>query len=238
MDEIEYLQREFGTNIFFFPDLTFNLNKSKVFELCNEIKKRKVKINWYAMCRLTQVHRDLFIQMKEVGCNKISFGIDSIINYTLAKIKPGQNINIKKIKSTLDLISNLGFIVKAYLMIGYPWEDKESVQTTQRILKTLSIDELRISFLTPFPGTQLFNEFKKEDLLLTEDFSRYTSDEPIIKTKDLSRQELLEFRKSIFKDFYSSEEYEMRKKNKLKKFPYLKQSYYEFFELLHEKELF
>lgn len=237
VDEIENLQQEFGTNMVFFTDLTFDLNKTKILELCNEINNRRVKINWYAMCRPDHINKDLLIQMKEAGCTKISYGVDLVTAHTLSKIKPRQNINLGKIESALELASNLGFITKAYVMIGFPWEDKESLQAIKKILKTLKIDEIRISFITPFPGTPLYEKFKKEGLLMTEDFSRYTSDEPIVKVRSLSQQELVETRKIIFKEFYYSKEYEMRKRDKLKIFPHLKQSYNEFFEFLHRKEL-
>lgn len=237
VDEIEYLQQKFGTNMVFFTDLTFDLNKTKVYELCNEIRNRGIDIDWFPMCRVDHVDKDLLVAMKEAGCTKISYGIDSISNVTLSKIKPRQNINLGKIKSALELTSDVGIIVRAYVMIGYPWEDKESLQETKEILKVLPIDDLRISFLTPFPGTTLYDEFKKEGLLITEDFSRYTSDEPIVKGKGLSQEELIEIRERIFEKFYNSKEYEMRKKDKLKKFPHLMKSYEEFFEFLHSKKV-
>lgn len=237
VNEIEYLQREFGTNMVFFTDLTFDLNKTKVYELCAEIKNRGIDINWFPMCRVDHIDKDLLIAMKDVGCTKISYGIDAVCNATLSKIKPRQNVNFNKIKLALELTSNVGIIVRAYVMIGYPWEDKKSLQETKKILKTLPVDDLRISFLTPFPGTLLYEEFKREGLLLTEDFSRYTSEEPIIKVKNLAPQELIDAREKIFKEFYQSKEYEMRKRNKINKFPHLKHSYDEFFDFLHHHSI-
>lgn len=237
VDEIEYLQREFGTNMIFFTDLTFNLNRMKINELCNEMRTRMIDINWFSMCRANHEDKDFLIAMKEAGCTKISYGIDSLNEKSLEKIKPRQNINLKKIKSTLELTNDVGIIVRAYIIIGYPWESKESLQETETILKSLPIDDIRISFLTPFPGTNLFEEFKKENLLLTEDFSQYTSEKPIVKTENLSTQELTDARDRIFKKFYQSKEYEARWKKKINKFSYLKQSYNEFFEFLYENSI-
>lgn len=239
VDEIEHLQREFGTNMFFFTDLTFDLNKMKIYELCTDIRTRRIEINWFAMCRIDHMDNNLLIAMKEAGCSKISYGIDSFNIKTLATIKHSQNVDLAKMKSTIKLTSDLGFIVRIYMIIGYPhiWEDKEHLCEIKEILKTLPIDDLRISFLTPFPGTPLYEEFKREDLLLTEDLSKYSSDEPIVKVKGLPPKELIEERKRIFKEFYNSKEYEMRKKDKLRRFPHLKQSYEEFSEFLYSKKV-
>ncbi len=117
-------------------------------------------------------------------------------------------------------------------MIGYPWESKESIKYTEYILKDMKIDELRISFVTPFPGTILFEDFVNEDIIIDDDFDRYTTDEPIIKVSGLSEAELINTREKIFKNFYFSKEYETRKIAKILKFPHLKKSYDEFYNFL------
>lgn len=235
VDEIEYLQREFGTNMIFFTDLTFNLNKTKVLELCREILNRGVEINWFAMCHVDNIDIEILTEMKKAGCTKISYGIDALNSKTLSKIKPGQKVNIGMMRRALELTSDMGIIVRAYVMIGYPWESKESLYETKQVIKDLPVDDLRISFLTPFPGTPIYDEFKKEGLILTEDLNKYTSDDPTIKVKGLTSQELINFREEIFKEFYQSKEYEMRMNNKIKKYPHLKQSYEEFFEFLQSR---
>lgn len=233
VDEIEYLQWKFRTNMLFFTDLTFDLNVAKAYELCREIKRRRIQVNWFAMCRPDHFDRNLMFEMREAGCTKISYGVDALDSRTLSLIKQGQNVSYSKIKCCLEVAGDVGFIVKAYVIIGYPWETKESVRTTGRMLKGLAIDELRISFLTPFPGTPIHEQFKCNGLLITEDFERYTSDEPIIKVKDLTSEELLQERERIFRQFYGSTEYMIRAETKIRKFPHLKESYDEFYEFLH-----
>ena len=104
-------------------------------------------------------------------------------------------------------------------------------------MKSLAVDEIRIGLLTPLPGSAIYEEFKKEGLILTNDFSKYTTDEYIIKHTDFSPEAMAEFREEMFREFYKSKEYEKRKQEKLKKYPYLKQSYDEFYEFLHEKDV-
>jgi len=232
VDEIAYVQREYGTNMLFFADLTFNHNKKRVLALCREIIDQRIKINWYAMCRHDEIDEEILAEMSKAGCTKISFGIDSLNLDTISKIKPSQNKSIDKIKFVLEQTNTFGIIIKAYLMIGFPWENSESVNYTGRILKDLMIDELRISFVTPFPGTALLEDLEKKDIILNKDYGRYTTDEPIIKVNGLSKSELITARERIFKSFYFSKEYETRKKAKLLKFPHLKKSYDEFYDFL------
>lgn len=235
VDEMQEIKEKYGTNYFYFADLSFNLNKQRVIALCNEIKKRKINTNWFCMCRVDNIDQELLRIMKDAGCSRIGFGIDALYENTLKKVKPKQKITIAKIYNALELTNAIGIIVRTFIIIGYPWETKEDLENAKEILKTLPIDELRIGLLTPLPGSAIYEEFKKEGLILTDDFSKYTTEEYIIKNPDFTPEAMAEFREKLFREFYQSKEYEKRKREKLKKYPHLKQSYDEFFEFLNEK---
>lgn len=234
-DEMQEIKEKFGTNYFYFADLSFNLNKQRVIALCQEIKKRKLDTNWFCMCRVDNIDEELLKNMKEAGCSRIGFGVDVLYEKTLKKVKPGQNITMGKTYNALELSNAMGIIVRTFIIIGYPWETRQDHEKAKEILKTLAIDEIRVGLLTPLPGSTIYEEFKREGLILTDDLSRYTTDEYILKNPDFSPEEMAEFREKIFREFYQSKEYEKRKREKLKKYPHLKQSYDEFFEFLHEK---
>lgn len=235
VDEMQEIKEKFGTNYFYFADLSFNLNKRRVIELCDEIRNRKLDTNWFCMCRIDNIDEELLKNMKEAGCSRIGFGIDALNEKTLDKVKPGQKLTMEKTQKALELTNDMGIIVRTFIIIGYPWETKEDLENAKEILKTLAIDEIRIGLLTPLPGSVIYEEFKKQNLILTEDLSRYTTDEYIIKHPDFSPEEMTEFREKIFREFYQNKEYENRKKDKLKKHPYLKQSYDEFYKFLTER---
>ncbi len=237
VDEMQEIKKSFGTNYFYFADLSFNLNKRKVIDLCNEIRNRKLDTSWFCMCRVDNICEELLQHMKEAGCSRIGFGIDALYENTLKKVKPRQKITMEQAHHVLELTNAMGIIVRTFIIIGYPWETKEDLENAKEILKTLAIDEIRIGLLTPLPGSPIYEEFKKEGLILTNDFSKYTTDEYIIKHTDFSPEAMAEFRKEMFREFYKSKEYEKRKQEKLKKYPYLKQSYDEFYEFLHEKDV-
>jgi radical SAM superfamily enzyme YgiQ (UPF0313 family) len=239
VDEIEFLQEEFGTNLLFFTDLTFNLIKKKVYELCDEIKRRGIEIYWYCMCR-PDPDENLLREMKEAGCTRIAWGIETLSDSTLGNIL--RNYKTKEAMETIRIADSLGISTRAFVILGWPQEEKhyknleDYVKQTTVVLKEYAkngLDGIRMSFLTPFPGTPLYTECKKDNLFLTKDFNKFSSDEePVIKLKKMKPEELQKARKMIFKGFYESEEYSKHIKEKLEKFSHLKESYYEFFGLL------
>lgn len=233
VDEIEMLQKEYGTNLVFFTDLTFNLINEKVNAICDEILKRDLSINWMAMCRGQRITRSLAVKMKEAGCSKIGIGVESVVEETLETLKSG--IKVKEIQEALEILNSVGIITRCYLMIGYPCDEKKTVKLMCDFLKNSKVDELKVSFYTPFPGSESYRWCR--DDLITNDFSRFTTDEPVVRVEKMSYADLINARKRLFMEFYGSEEYASRAKEKVRKFPHLSQSYEEFFGFLKERTI-
>lgn len=235
VEEIAILKEKFGTNLFFFSDLTFNSNISKIRELCEEIIRFDLRINWFCMCKPEGIDKEIFQLMNEAGCSKIGFGIESLNETSLRKLKPKQRIKITEIQELMNWTNSLGIINRAYLMIGYPWESIKDIENTFEALKKLAVDELKVSFLTPFPGTSIYQEYRH--LLLTNDTSCFTTDEPVIRVKHIEFQQMISLRRIMVERFYKSKEYEKRVKEKVKKYPNLKQSFDEFFSFLRTRTI-
>ncbi len=237
LNEIEYLIKEFGTNSLFFTDLTFNRSREKVFELCTEFKKRDLNVGWYAMCRPTP-DEELFKDMKSAGCNKLAIGIEALRDTTLRDYHRRQTT--QQTLETLRILDNLGISSRGYLIIGWPEEDcvglNDFIDKNSKVLVQYAeagLDMLRLSFLTPFPASTFYNTCKENDLFLTKDFSRFTSSEPILKSK-LNPAELLEARQRLFQAFFESEEYSASIRSKFERFPQFRKPFTEYFAELKE----
>lgn len=230
VDEMESLQKGFGTNLLYFTDPTFNANRTRVTELCREIKDRQVEINWFSGCRPEGMDRELINTMKDAGCCKLMFGIESLDNSTLQRL--GRSAYVAELEKIMWECHALGVITRGYIMIGYPWQDADNLNELEVKLRNFPIDDLRISFFTPFPGTPLFVEYERAGLIATEDLTRYTTDEPVLRSNGLSREQLLDARRQIFRSFYESREYAERIQQMIGLYPHLRQSFAEFQELL------
>ena len=78
VDEIESVIQQFPfiKNIVFFDD-TFTANRKHALSVCDEIIKRKLKINWACLSRTNIVDDDYLAILRESGCTTLSFGIES-----------------------------------------------------------------------------------------------------------------------------------------------------------------
>jgi len=131
----------------------------------------------------------------------------------------------------LRKLDSLGIISKVFLILGHPDETLAYYDEVVEKLKWMAPDEVRISFLTPFPGTELWN-LMDHSRLLTTDYSQYTTFNPILRMKNLSPEELIEQRTRILKVYYGSEEFDRHVKAKVTANPHLNESFQEFYGTL------
>lgn len=225
-EEISYLHKHYGTNLFFFTDLTFNLNEDRMAELCAELQRQCAGVNWFCMCHMDLFNARQAEMMKKAGCSKIAFGVETFEKGVRDQIKPRTDNAIGRIREKLRICDEFGLLTRVYLMIGHPDETPASLNRTIGHLRDLPIDDIKLSFLTPFPGTALYSEMK--DSLIITDLSRFTTDEPIIKNRHMTREDLIAARANIAREFYTSDEYKSHAAAKSSRFPALHESYVEF----------
>ncbi len=200
VDEIEWLIDEFNAKHIAFGDDTFTLSKRRVESICEEIKKRKIDIDWSCSSRVDTISEDLLRKMKEAGCRTIYYGVESASQDILEYYN--KKIDFEKVKRAVELTKKVGIGVVCSFIIGAPMEKKEDVMKTLKFAIKLDPDYAQFSILTPYPGTSIYEEAKKEGLLLTENYDDYTAGKPVLKNFHMSPEEILKLLKYCYVRFY------------------------------------
>lgn len=243
IEEMKGLKEKYGINTAFFTDLTFNLNHKFSEDLCKKLEKENLGISWYALIRPTSPANQPMLRsstlesMVKGGCSKIGFGIESFEENAVKEYHRPSSLN--EDHKVLRKIDNLGAISKVFLMIGHPDEKIEYYNQIIEKLKWLKPDEVRISFLTPFPGTPFWNNLNSQrpDSLLTTNYDDYTTFKPILRMKHISPEQLMEQKNRILREYYSSKEFKQHVIDKVRVSQKLKESFEEFKSDLNVKSL-
>lgn len=242
--EARKLHEEFGVNYLYFTDLTFNDDTSKLRELCralideglhegNEMDRSHLKdaVHWYALLKVGLDDETAGL-MARAGCSKIGVGVESFDAAQVQRYrKPYGGAII--LSESLTAADNAGIIIRCLLVIGSPTETPDSLSRTISNLRRIPVDQVQLAFLTPYPNTPIYHNLSSR--LTTRDFDLYDEEHPIVRCDALSLKDLYDARSSIVRDFYGSNEYRLRCKNKIKRFPWLKESYEWFFRDLYNR---
>jgi radical SAM superfamily enzyme YgiQ (UPF0313 family) len=141
----------------YFVDDTFNVTNKRVHEICDEILRRRLELSWTARMRINGVDRALVEKMMTAGCGRFQFGVEQGTDEGLRRLRKG--VTTAEVERTFAMCRELGATTVAYFMIGTPTErTRLDVLRTVRYATRLDPDFVMINILTPFPGTQLFDE--------------------------------------------------------------------------------
>jgi len=201
VEEIVMLVEEFSVRRVEIVDDVFTLNRKRAREVCKGLREEGVDVPWDCSSRADTVDPDLAKELSRSGCETVYIGAESGDDETLERI--GKGITTSDVVSCVKTLKNAGLRVVASFIIGFPWEDRKDVRRTVKFAKRCGADYAQFTILTPYPGTPMFEELKREGLIETFDWSKYTTVDPVIRTKHLTSKDLSLLIKYAYLSFYA-----------------------------------
>lgn len=172
VDEIELLIHRHGAKEIRFMDDTFTLDKQRVYDICDEIKKRKIKIGWSCFSRVNTIDFNLLKKMKNAGCWQILYGIESADQEILDRMKKGVTVGLNEL--AINLTKKAGISVRANFIFGMPGETRESIKKTLSFAKRMNLDVVNFFTVMLYPGNELYQIVKNEGKIIHEDYDHYS----------------------------------------------------------------
>ena len=174
VDEIEWLIREYKANDFEFFDLTAIIKKSWILEFCNEIKKRNLNnITWQLPVgtRTESLDEEVLKAIYDTGCHFVCYAPESGSEKSLEIIK--KRVKIDRLVKSIKTSVKIGHTAKLNFIIGFPHE------TLGDCLRTiwfgvycafrLGVSDILFSVFSPYPGSELFEDLKKNKKIKVND---------------------------------------------------------------------
>ena len=156
-DEMETVQA-LGYDRIWFADDCFTLNRKRLLSICDEIIRRGLKMDWECLSRVDTVDTETAQKMKQAGCVRVFFGIESGNDAVLALMKKKASANLAR-KAVLTTKS-AGIHVGAFFIVGYPGETDKTVLDTLKFASSLPVDYLSFTMPYPIPGTALYDRVR------------------------------------------------------------------------------
>ena len=200
VDEIEDVYRNRGVRAILFRDQVFTMDREKTLRLCDEIVNRGLRIAWVVETRLDKIDEELVHRMKEAGCVRMHFGIESGDPELFDRMgKDGAKGKLEEFFQNFEMVERVGIAAHMFLLVGLLGETWETVKRAIETVRRLKPLTLQVAVVTPYPGTGLFDQAKRKGLLTTEDFSQYSGFIPVSRTEGMSADDLQRARMMIIR---------------------------------------
>ena len=158
VEEMRLLYETYNVENIYFEEDLFTFNKKRVLDLCNTIKSQLTEKNWSAQARVDTVDLSMLQQMKDAGCTDLMFGVESGSERIREFLKKGSSI--AQTKQAFKWATQVGINAGMFLMVGVPGEKQSDIECTKKLIEDLKPKTINISFLTPIPGTDIFERTK------------------------------------------------------------------------------
>ena len=155
---------------FQFEDLTAIIKKDWVYQFCDEIVARGLKITFQlpSGTRSEAIDFELGRKLKAAGCHDFAFAPESGDSRVLKAIK--KKIRLPDMFNSAKAAMKAGINVGCYFILGFPEDDYKSVlRTYGSIIKCayLGFSHVNLNAYSPQPNTESFRQLQ-EDGVITE----------------------------------------------------------------------
>ncbi|MFW6286747.1 MAG: B12-binding domain-containing radical SAM protein, partial [Candidatus Sumerlaeota bacterium] len=205
-DEFQMIVDKYQPEEIDFSDETFTMGKKRVFALCDELEKRGLhkRVRWFANARVNVVDEEMLRRMKEAGCFRIGFGIESGNQKILDLAHKGTTI--EQIEKAVTAAKRAGLEQEAFYILGFPGETRQTVKDTIRMAARLNTTTAAFGIMVPYPGTKVAEMAAKNEggyRLLSRDWSDYDKHlGNALELENLTRKELERLQARAYLWFY------------------------------------
>ena len=198
--DIKYV-KELGFRKFLLIDDNIAADEAYMRELCAEIKK--LDMRWMSQCSLQIAKNPSLLQaVADSGCYMLSFGLESLRAESLAAVDkswcdPSEYVEL------LGKIMAAGIEVASEMIVGIDTDTRESLLETVDFVKQTRIAAPKFYILTPIPGTDLYDEMRREQRITEEDVFQFKPSRAVITHPSMATDEITEVFWQIYDRLYT-----------------------------------
>lgn len=168
--ELEELAGRFGMDTLSLEDDNFTLDMDRAKNILRLVLERGLEFNWATPngLRADRLDPELVELMKKAGFTQAKVAVESgspRVNHKIIH----KNLDLKRAQEVVSLAADQGLPPAAFFVLGFPGETPEDMLTTIEYaleLKERGLVGADFFMATPYPGTDLLDQARREGLLI------------------------------------------------------------------------
>jgi anaerobic magnesium-protoporphyrin IX monomethyl ester cyclase len=202
-EEMEYCRDRFGAEFIWLTDDNFAFGP-RADEMFDELIRRGLgdDIYWFVQARVDDVVRsgEKISRMRKSGNQWVLLGVESGSPETLASYRKG--IELGQSYDAIRLLKENDIFAQATFIIGNHRDTHESIEGLRRFVEDIDPDLAIFMILTPFPGTELYEEAVRNNWIEDWNWANYDMIHAIMPTEALSTEEVQDELYRCYRSFF------------------------------------
>ncbi|MGI6046337.1 MAG: B12-binding domain-containing radical SAM protein [Eggerthellaceae bacterium] len=185
-----------------FEDDNFTADKERAKEICRRMIDESLQFKETFFFGRTDMADDpeLLELLSKAHLTRVLIGIESLNQNALDSIQ--KHASVEATERACRACWDHGIRVIASLVLGLDEDGPEDIRRSYRFAKNVGAYQIQPAILTPFPGTPVYEEFKKDGRMLTDNWELFDMTNVTFQPKKMSPWELQELFFEAAEDFY------------------------------------
>jgi radical SAM superfamily enzyme YgiQ (UPF0313 family) len=199
-DVIQEIERLPSRNAFIIDDNIFSHRgrTRKLFEAMTPLG-----IRWGSQCTISIAHDpDMLELAAKSGCIGLAIGLESFCEDSLEGAHKRFN-DPDQFYHDIETIRSHGILIWGSFVLGFDEDDEDSLERTIQMAKASKLDFACFNFLTPLPGTMVYDKFKEEGRLNGKSWADYNMANLVFRPARVASEVLEGKVKKAWLEFYS-----------------------------------
>jgi radical SAM superfamily enzyme YgiQ (UPF0313 family) len=152
--ELEALRNRYGVDYVRFCDDVFGIQRTWLEQLLDGLIARDLGLRFECLARVDLLKPDLLERMRAAGLARVYVGVESGSQKMLDLMNRGTKL--AQIERTAESLRAAKIRQFWFLMLGYPGESLEDIESTLALFRRFSPEEYSVSIAVPVPGTRFY----------------------------------------------------------------------------------
>jgi anaerobic magnesium-protoporphyrin IX monomethyl ester cyclase len=213
LEEWRHLVRELGALEIGVLDDSANIRKARLHQICDLLIENELNhVPWIFVngIRANLADLDLLRKMKEAGLRRTAFGVETGDPDMIVRVD--KHIDHNTIRQAFKNAKTADIETIGFFIIGLPGDTRESMQRTIDFAIELDPMIANFSMMTPYPGTAVYQEVKRNGRLLMKNWEDYVffDQKARYELGDLTAELMEEMYRRSYRQFYWRPKYILR----------------------------
>ncbi len=204
-DEMEFLYENYGSRLLWLTDDNFGVGQ-RLDALCDELLKRDfsqdITCFMQARCDDVAANPQLVAKMSRAGINWLLLGVESNSKNTLNSFH--KDSKPEYAETAVKLLRQNSIFSQATCIIGERGDTAESLEGLRQFVNGIDPDLAIFMILTPFPGTDLYEEAKRKGWIENWNWADYDMVHATMPTESLTREQVQHELYKCYRGFFGS----------------------------------
>jgi radical SAM superfamily enzyme YgiQ (UPF0313 family) len=202
--ELQVIEELFSpqTSSLLFVDDNLFLDEKFAFALMEMLKKSPFVFSTYTDIRLGE-NPQLLAAAAEAGLTHIFCGLESVVSSSLRPMSGLKGRLVTHYAQYIHNIQKAGVGVFGSFILGLDDDDQSTFANLEKFLAETPLYRASFGFLTPYPGTPLYERKRQEQRITSSNWSEYFEWNVVLDHPILTKQQLVEGVKNLYDFFYS-----------------------------------